>query len=162
LPVSFNFFFKLPRITTSQYVILFNDLWWFCRGCSPLPIPNREVKPLMADGTAPQCGRVGSCHILLKASSIDEAFFILCPSPSHHRYPPNPRIPAVSLFPAHMAPFLHARSTIVFNHHGPDPVPASPVRRHSTICIRQSHLLHPATTFATSGNYLSICWQPAC
>src|SRR5882724_3027225 len=40
-------------------------LWWFCRGCSPLPIPNREVKPLMADGTAPQCGRVGSCHIHL-------------------------------------------------------------------------------------------------
>ncbi|HEX6429562.1 MAG TPA: hypothetical protein VF008_17840, partial [Niastella sp.] len=29
-------------------------------------IPNREVKPLMADGTAPQCGRVGSCHIYLK------------------------------------------------------------------------------------------------
>jgi len=28
-----------------------NDLWWFCRGCSPLPIPNREVKSLMADGT---------------------------------------------------------------------------------------------------------------
>ncbi len=44
----------------------FNVLWWFYRGCSPLPIPNREVKPLMADGTAQQCGRVGSCHILLK------------------------------------------------------------------------------------------------
>ena len=38
-------------------------LWWFFQGCSPLPIPNREVKSLMADGTAPQCGRVGSCHI---------------------------------------------------------------------------------------------------
>ena len=25
----------------------------------PLPIPNREVKPGRADGTAPQCGRVG-------------------------------------------------------------------------------------------------------
>jgi hypothetical protein len=24
----------------------------------------------MADGTAPQCGRVGSCHILLKALSL--------------------------------------------------------------------------------------------
>ena len=40
-----------------------NELWWFCRGCSPLPIPNREVKSLMADGTVPQYGRVGSCHI---------------------------------------------------------------------------------------------------
>ena len=26
----------------------------------PLPIPNREVKPACADGTAMQCGRVGS------------------------------------------------------------------------------------------------------
>jgi hypothetical protein len=30
----------------------------------------------MADGTAPQCGRVGSCHILLKALTIVGAFFI--------------------------------------------------------------------------------------
>ena len=28
-------------------------------GVPPLPIPNREVKPKRADGTAPQCGRVG-------------------------------------------------------------------------------------------------------
>ena len=30
-----------------------------CAGAPPLPIPNREVKPGCADGTAPQCGRVG-------------------------------------------------------------------------------------------------------
>ena len=28
-------------------------------GVPPLPIPNREVKPVSADGTAMQCGRVG-------------------------------------------------------------------------------------------------------
>ena len=28
----------------------------------PLPIPNREVKPERADGTAMKCGRVGSHH----------------------------------------------------------------------------------------------------
>ena len=28
-------------------------------GVPPLPIPNREVKPACADGTAMQCGRVG-------------------------------------------------------------------------------------------------------
>src|SRR3954465_11169285 len=50
-------------------------LWWFFQGCSPLPIPNREVKPLMADGTAPRCGRVGSCHILLKAFRVNERLF---------------------------------------------------------------------------------------
>ena len=29
---------------------------------TPLPIPNREVKPIYANGTAMKCGRVGSCH----------------------------------------------------------------------------------------------------
>ena len=32
----------------------------YCDGVPPLPIPNREVKPVCADGTAMQCGRVGS------------------------------------------------------------------------------------------------------
>ena len=31
----------------------------YCDGAPPLPIPNREVKPACADGTAMQCGRVG-------------------------------------------------------------------------------------------------------
>ena len=31
-------------------------------GVPPLPIPNREVKPACADGTAMQCGRVGGRH----------------------------------------------------------------------------------------------------
>jgi hypothetical protein len=34
------------------------------RRCPPLPIPNREVKPARADGTAVTCGRVGRCQIL--------------------------------------------------------------------------------------------------
>ena len=36
----------------------------YCGGVPPLPIPNREVKPACADGTAMQCGRVGGCHFL--------------------------------------------------------------------------------------------------
>ena len=32
----------------------------YCGRVPPLPIPNREVKPACADGTAMQCGRVGS------------------------------------------------------------------------------------------------------
>ena len=51
---------KLVDCLTSQLFNLLIFLWWFYRGCSPLPIPNREVKPLMADGTAQTCGRVGS------------------------------------------------------------------------------------------------------
>ena len=39
-------------------------------GVPPLPIPNREVKPACADGTAMQCGRVGS-RLFLTASPED-------------------------------------------------------------------------------------------
>ena len=34
----------------------------YCGGVPPLPIPNREVKPACADGTAMQCWRVGGRH----------------------------------------------------------------------------------------------------
>ena len=61
--INFSCMFCIQHL---KFIIHHNSLWWFCRGCSPLPIPNREVKPLMADGTAQQCGRVGSCHIHLK------------------------------------------------------------------------------------------------
>ena len=36
-------------------------------GDPPLPIPNREVKPVSADGTAKICGRVGHRHFLEKS-----------------------------------------------------------------------------------------------
>ena len=38
----------------------------YCSGVPPLPIPNREVKPACADGTAMQCGRVGDCPLSIK------------------------------------------------------------------------------------------------
>ena len=52
-----------------------NLLRWLLRRGSPLPIPNREVKPACADGTA-ICGRV--CHRLSfkNPSSNDEGFFV--------------------------------------------------------------------------------------
>ena len=35
----------------------------YTAGVTPLPIPNREVKPRRADGTASfRCGRVGRCQ----------------------------------------------------------------------------------------------------
>ena len=46
----------------------------YCGGYSgedpPLPIPNREVKLTIADGTAPPGGRVGSCHFLIRDPDI--------------------------------------------------------------------------------------------
>ena len=53
----------------------------YCGGVPPLPIPNREVKPTCADGTAMQCGRVGS-RLLLSERSFEQSngrFFCLCP-----------------------------------------------------------------------------------
>ena len=47
----------------------------YCDGAPPLPIPNREVKPACADGTAMQCGRVGH-RLLLSESRIDRK---VCP-----------------------------------------------------------------------------------
>ena len=42
------------------------------RRCPPLPIPNREVKPARADGTAVKCGRVGRCQILSSSLCSNE------------------------------------------------------------------------------------------
>ena len=46
----------------------------YCGGVPPLPIPNREVKPTCADGTAMQCGRVGSCLFLQRSALKTEMF----------------------------------------------------------------------------------------
>ena len=50
----------------------------YCGEVSPLPIPNREVKLTCADGTAMQCGRVGSRLFSSRASitKVVGAFFV--------------------------------------------------------------------------------------
>ena len=68
------------------------DLWTenetsggYCGGVPPLPIPNREVKPTCADGTAMQCGRVGSRLLSAGAPRIQcprGSFFVLLLFPS--------------------------------------------------------------------------------
>ena len=45
-------------------------------GDPPLPIPNREVKPNSADGTAKICGRVGHRHFLERVSSNWDSLFL--------------------------------------------------------------------------------------
>ena len=48
-------------------------------GDPPLPIPNREVKPDSADGTALSCGRVGHRHFFSKRALVNAKalFFVL-------------------------------------------------------------------------------------
>ena len=62
--------YDLQIIAQSNY----NLLRWLLRRGSPLPIPNREVKPACADGTA-ICGRVCHCLFLVKPRPKVEAFF---------------------------------------------------------------------------------------
>ena len=48
----------------------------YCGGVPPLPIPNREVKPASADGTAFICGRVGRCRSLITSVSFETEVFL--------------------------------------------------------------------------------------
>ena len=61
---------RSDQISVPDY--LFSET--YCGGYSgedpPLPIPNREVKLTIADGTAPPGGRVGSCHFLIQVPDI--------------------------------------------------------------------------------------------
>ena len=56
----------------------------YCGGVPPLPIPNREVKPACADGTAMQCGRVGGRHFFEEPLSHSDlrAFFVCRTDPA--------------------------------------------------------------------------------
>ena len=53
----------------------------YCGEVPPLPIPNREVKLTCADGTAMQCGRLGSRLLSISEASITKvvgAFLFSC------------------------------------------------------------------------------------
>ena len=66
---TFNIEFFAPQKTLGGY----------CGGVPPLPIPNREVKPACADGTAMQCGRVGGCLLYLRSlrsNDFGDLFFM--------------------------------------------------------------------------------------
>ena len=57
----------------------------YCGEVPPLPIPNREVKLTCADGTAMQCGRVGSRLLLSRASDFEGFLRHFCFSHRFHR-----------------------------------------------------------------------------
>ena len=50
----------------------------YCGEVPPLPIPNREVKLTCADGTAMQCGRVGSRLLSNSEASITKVVGAFC------------------------------------------------------------------------------------
>ena len=50
--------------------------WWFWSECPPLPIPNREVKPRIADDTARVRGKVGRRQSFLRGVPTGTPFFV--------------------------------------------------------------------------------------
>ena len=91
----------------------------YCGGDPPLPIPNREVKPAIADGTAPPGGRVGSCRSLeARLTCVSRASSFMAGvrggvSPSSGR-------PALAL-PAKLGPSLYKRGCLRFRNAIPIP-----------------------------------------
>ena len=82
--LDFTFFISHQSLFTFACVqIRHNPLsGGYCGGVPPLPIPNREVKPTCADGTAMQCGRVGRRLLSMKSlrfRKISEAFLFFFP-----------------------------------------------------------------------------------
>ena len=67
----------LIRLLVCKYVITHYH-GGYCGEVPPLPIPNREVKLTCADGTAMQCGRVGSRLLLSKASDFERFLRLFC------------------------------------------------------------------------------------
>ena len=66
---------RLLHCTISRYQTLIKAI--DSVGDPPLPIPNREVKPNSADGTAKICGRVGHRHFYKEAGvQKTPAFFL--------------------------------------------------------------------------------------
>ena len=48
-------------------------LWWLWRWCPPLPIPNREVKPISADDTWVIPGKVCRRRLYYKTRNPDQS-----------------------------------------------------------------------------------------
>ena len=51
--------------------------WWLWSGCPPLPIPNREVKPRIANDTAHVRGKVGRRQSFTEGVPKGTPFFLL-------------------------------------------------------------------------------------
>ena len=74
----------LIRLLVCKYVITHYH-GGYCGEVPPLPIPNREVKLTCADGTAMQCGRVGSRLLLSRASDFERFLRLFSFSHRFHR-----------------------------------------------------------------------------
>ena len=116
----------------------------YCGGYSgeepPLPIPNREVKLTIADGTAPPGGRVGSCRSSDSPTRFSgRGIFILC-----LRHKTKIRLP-----PA--APQLPPRG----RHPPPPPSPGGPVAASCSECF-----FSRPSTFINS--FADSLYPPAC
>ena len=92
-------------------------------GAPPLPIPNREVKPACADGTAMQCGRVGGRPLFSVrspwATSLWAPFFVpVCaealPTPTCRQGETDRQGKRLSVFPSPFHRFSRHLAAVAF------------------------------------------------
>src|ERR1700744_842314 len=109
----------ISDLHSQSLITIFRCLY---RRCPPLPIPNREVKPARADGTAVIRGRVGRCQILYKpcelkltgfcvlylfTERLNTPFLYEHPSRCHTAtYPKPPNTPNIHLIVNHILTLL--------------------------------------------------------
>ena len=85
--------------------------WWLWSECSPLPIPNREVKPHIADDTALVCGKVGRRQSFIRSSKRDSFFCF----PISSAFFPRPRFRLRCIHPYCQRHFYQRHFFIFFN-----------------------------------------------
>ena len=134
--------------------------WWLWSECSPLPIPNREVKPHIADDTALVCGKVGRRQSFKEHSERDALFFAQVPRLHHGRG-------ALQLADEDLLHWIRFNSAVFSSPYGVPPGSRRTLRRHRA--QRQTALQglqetledvilhrHPKTTKAEASNGLGF------
>ena len=88
----------------------------YCGGVPPLPIPNREVKPACTDGTAMQCGRVGSRPLYISGTLICPAVVLPSTLKAGLFFVPVLDLPALPVLLTHPVPsvFFPSYSSCLF------------------------------------------------
>ena len=97
--------------------------WWLWSGCSPLPIPNREVKPRIADDTALVCGKVGRRQFFIRAFREGCSFFAQVPRLHHGRG-------ALQLADEDLLHWIRFNSAVFRSPYGVSPGSRRTLRRH--------------------------------
>ena len=124
-------------------------------GVPPLPIPNREVKPARADGTAHECGRVGCRPLQTSRPPADSSAggrFFLRPRPRQGRSPLREPFAAQKRAPADGPPAASPAIPCTLRH-----APTARTRSRACRLLLRSRGLLPAARFPVTRPLSRFC-----